>query len=164
MVHPPRPWLLSTPHQHHSPTRSDPPLQHSSQSKFQKLITDRPPIEEVQNIHCAARSFSSLLLNAAKASIPLGRLGCPPKVWWCKEAELAVRDRQRARSELHRSEVHRLAYVEASRRAYSVISRAKSETWQTTCNNLSPHSTPRAVFNFSILLLVKRVPSATRIS
>jgi len=38
-----------------------------------------PPIEEAQNIYCAARSFSSLLLNAAKASIPFGRLAVPLK-------------------------------------------------------------------------------------
>ena len=46
----------------------------------------------------------------------------------------------------HRSESHRLRYIDASRRASSVISRAKSATWQTTCSNLSPRSDPRAVF------------------
>ena len=42
----------------------------------------------------------------------------------------------------HRSESHRLRYIDASRRASSVISRAKSAT----CFNLSPRSDPRAVF------------------
>ena len=46
----------------------------------------------------------------------------------------------------HRSESHRLRYIDASRRASSVISRAKSATWQATCSNLLPHSHPRAVF------------------
>ena len=46
----------------------------------------------------------------------------------------------------HRSESHRLRYIDASRRASSVISRAKSATWQATCSNLSPRSDPRAVF------------------
>ena len=46
----------------------------------------------------------------------------------------------------HRSELHRLRYIDASRRASSVISRAKSATWQATCSNLSPRSDPRAVF------------------
>ena len=46
----------------------------------------------------------------------------------------------------HRSELHRLRYIDASRRASSVISRAKSATWQATCSNLSPCSDPRAVF------------------
>jgi len=47
--------------------------------EIQKFITDHPPspIEETQNIHCAALFFSSLLLNAAKVSISFGRLGCP---------------------------------------------------------------------------------------
>jgi len=51
------------------------------------------------------------------------------------------------RFEAHCSDAHRLTYVEASWRASSVISRAKTENWQATCNNLSPHSTLRAVFN-----------------
>ena len=46
----------------------------------------------------------------------------------------------------HRSESHRLRYIDASRRASSVISRAKSATCQATCSNLSPRSDPRAVF------------------
>ena len=46
----------------------------------------------------------------------------------------------------HRSDSHRLRYIDASRRASSVISRAKSATCQATCSNLSPRSDPRAVF------------------
>ena len=46
----------------------------------------------------------------------------------------------------HQSEAHRLRYIDASRRASSVISGAKSATWQATCSNLSPRSDPRAVF------------------
>ena len=69
-----------------------------------------------------------------------------PKAWWSQEAESAVRERRRARSVAHRSESHRLRYIDASRRASSVISRAKSATWQATCSNLSPRSDPRAVF------------------
>ena len=57
-----------------------------------------------------------------------------------------MREQRRARSEAHQSEVHRLRYIDASRRASSVISRAKSSTWQATCSNLSPRSDPCAVF------------------
>ena len=98
------------------------------------------------NIHQAARSFSLFLVEAAKASIPFGCLGHSPKAWWSQEAESAVRERRRARSEAHRSEAHRLRYIDASRRAFSVISKAKSATWQATCSNLSPRSDPCAVF------------------
>ena len=52
-----------------------------------------------------------------------------------------MRERWRARSE-----AHRLRYIDVSRRASSVISRAKSPTWQATCTNLFPRSDPRAVF------------------
>ena len=57
-----------------------------------------------------------------------------------------MRERWRACSVAHRSESHRLRYIDASCRAFSVISRAKSATWQVTCSNLSPCSDPRAVF------------------
>ena len=93
------------------------------------------------NIHQAARSFSLFLVEAAKASIQFGRLGRSPKAWWSQEAESAVREQWRALSE-----AHRLRYIDASRKASSVISRAKSATWQATCFNLSPRSDPRAVF------------------
>jgi len=81
------------------------------------------PHHHVEAARRWCRYFLFLLLNAAKASIPFGRLGRSPKAWWSEEAELAVRDRWGARSE-----AHRLAYVQASRRASSVISMAKTET------------------------------------
>ena len=56
----------------------------------------------------------------------------------------------------HRSESHRLRYIDASRRASSVISRAKSATWQATCSNLSPRSDPRAVFRLLNAISGKR--------
>jgi len=112
--------------------------------EFEKFIIDHPPlpIEEMQNIHCAAQSFS-LLLNAAKVSVPFGCLVRSPKAWWSEEAELAMKDRRRAYSEVHRSKAHRLAYVEASRRASSVIS---------TC---LPAQTP-VLFSTSLTLLLAR--------
>ena len=107
---------------------------------YQSYIAEHLPSLDVDavNIHQAARFFSLLIVEAAKASIPFGRLGRFPKAWWSQEAESAVRERRRARSEAHRSESHRLRYIDASRRASSVISRAKSATWQATCSNLSP--------------------------
>ena len=57
-----------------------------------------------------------------------------------------MREQWRARSEAHQCEAHRLRYIDASRRASSVISRAKSATWQATCSNLHPRSDPCAAF------------------
>ena len=115
---------------------------------YQSYIAEHLPSLNVDavNIHQAARSFSLFLVEAAKASIPFGRLGLSPKAWWSQEAESAVRERRRARSEAHRSEAHRLRYIDASSRASSVISRAKSTTWQATCSNLSSRSNSCAVF------------------
>ena len=115
---------------------------------YQSYIAEHLPSLDVDalNFHQAVRSFYLLLVKAAKASIPFGRLGCSPKAWWSQEAESAVRERRRACSVAHRSESHRLRYIDASRRASSVISRAKSATWHATCSNLSPRSDPCAVF------------------
>ena len=105
--------------------------------------------------------FSLFLVEAAKASIPFGRLGRSPKAWWPQEAEPAVRERRRARSVAHRSESHRLRYIDASRRASSVISRAKSATWQVTCSNLSPVLILALSSGFSMPSRAKRTPPKT---
>jgi len=70
---------------------------------------------------------------------------------------LAAQDRQRARSE-----AQDLAYVKALRRASSVISRAKAETWQATYNDLSPNSNPHAVFHLRSTVAGKKGSSATQ--
>ena len=115
---------------------------------YQSYIAEHLPYLDFDalNIHQAAHSFFFFLVEAAKTSIPFGRLGRSLKAWWSQEAKSAVRERRRARSVAHRSESHRLKYIDASRRASSVISRAKSATWQATCSSLSPRSDPRAVF------------------
>ena len=40
----------------------------------------------------------------------------------------------------------RQVYISASRRASSVIAKAKAEAWQTTCSSLSPKSNPKSVY------------------
>ena len=97
---------------------------------YQSYIAEHLPSLDVDalNIHQAAHSYSLFLVEAAKASIPFGRPGRFPKAWWSQEVESAVRERWRARSAAHRSESHRLRHIDASRRASSVISRAKSAT------------------------------------
>ena len=115
---------------------------------YQSYINEHLPSLNVDavNIYQTARSFPLFLVEAAKASIPLGCLGRSPIAWWSQEAESAVRERRKAGSEAHRSEAHRLRYIDVSRRASSVISRTKSATWQANYSNLSPHSDLRAVF------------------
>ena len=79
----------------------------------------------------------SLSLNAAKSSIPFGHIKRPPKAWWSDEVESAVSERRKAFAAAHRSDEDRQAYISASRRASSVITKAKTEAWQTTCSFLS---------------------------
>ena len=96
-----------------------------------------PSAEEYSSLSLssAATLFTSLTLNAAKSSIPFGRIKRPPKAWWSPEVEQAVSERRKAFAAAHRSDEDRQAYISASRRASSVIAKAKAEAWQTTCSS-----------------------------
>ena len=97
-----------------------------------------PSAEEYSSLSSAAALFTFLALNAAKSSIPFGRIKSSPKAWWSAEVESAVWERRKAFAAAHRSDEDRQAYISASRRSSSVI--AKAEAWQTTCSSLSPKS------------------------
>ena len=106
-----------------------------------------PTAEEYSSLSfsSAAALFTFLTLNAAKSSIPFGRIKRRPKAWWSAEVEQAVSERRRAFAAAHRSDEDRQAYISASRRASSVIAKAKAETWQTTYSSLYPKSNPKSV-------------------
>ena len=106
-----------------------------------------PSAEEYSSLSLssAAALFISLTLNAAKSSIPFGRIKRPPKAWWSSEVEEAVSERRKAFDTAHRSDEDRPTYISASRRASSVIAKAKAEAWHTTCSSLSPKSNPKCV-------------------
>ena len=97
------------------------------------------------SLSSASALFTSLALNAAKSSIPFGRIKRPPKAWWSAEVEQAVSERRKAFATAHRSDEDRQAYISTSRRASSIIAKAKAEAWQTTCTSLSPKSNPKSV-------------------
>ena len=126
--------------------------------KFQKARWDGfasyfdchcPSAEEYSSLSLssAAALITSLTLNAAKSSIPFGRIKRPPKAWSSAEVEEAVSERRKAFSAAHRSDEDRQAYISAFRRASSVIAKAKAEAWQTTCSSLSPWSNPKSVYS-----------------
>ena len=62
----------------------------------------------------------------------------------------------------HRSDEDRQTYISASRRASSVIAKAKTEAWQTTCSSLSPKSNPKSVH--SLLRSIAGSPSSSSFS
>ena len=111
------------------------------------------------SLSSAAALFTSLALNAAKSSIPFGRIKRPSKAWWSAEVEQAVSERRKAFVAAHRSDKDRQAYIYASRRASSVIAKAKDEAWQTTCTSLSPRSNPKSVH--SLLCSIAGSPSSS---
>ena len=79
-----------------------------------------PSAEEYSSLSLssAAALFTSLALNvalnAAKSSIPFGRIKRPPKAWWSAEVESAVSERCKAFAGAHRSDEDRQAYISAS--------------------------------------------------
>ena len=109
----------------------------------------------------AAAFFTSLALNVAKSSIPFGRIKRHLKAWWSAEVEEAVSERRKAFAAAHRSDEDRQAYISASRRASSVVAKAKAkaEAWQTTCSFLSPRSNPKSVH--SLLCSIAGSPSSS---
>ena len=115
-----------------------------------------PSAEEYSSFSIAAALFTSLALNAAKSSIPFGRIKRPFKAWWSAEVEGAVSERCKAFAAAHRSDEDRQAHITASRRALSVI--AKAEAWQTICFSLSPKSNPKTVY--SLLRSIAGSPSS----
>ena len=108
-----------------------------------------PSAEEYSplSLSSAAALFTSLALNAAKSSIPFGRFKRPPKAWWSPKVESAVSEMRNAFAAAYRSDEDRQVYVSASRRALSVIAKAKAEAWQTTCSSLSPKSNPKSAYS-----------------
>ena len=73
--------------------------------------------------------------------------------------EEAVSERRKAFAAAHRNDEDRQAYISASRRASSVIAKAKAEAWQTTCSSLSPKSNPKSVH--SLLRSIAGSPSSS---
>ena len=61
----------------------------------------------------AAALFTSLILNAAKSSIPFGRIKRHPKAWWSAEMEGAVGERRKAFAAAHRDSGDGQAYISA---------------------------------------------------
>ena len=61
--------------------------------------------------------------------------------------EEAVSERRKAFAAAHRSDKDRQAYIFTSRRASSVIAKAKAKAWKTTCSSLSPKCNPKSVFS-----------------
>ena len=89
------------------------PNEHPPSFNFQKACWDDfasnfdydcPSSEEYLSLSLssAAALFTSVALNAAKSSIPFGRIKCPPKAWWSAEVEQAVSERRKAFAAAHR--------------------------------------------------------------
>ena len=73
--------------------------------------------------------------------------------------EGAVGERRKAFAAAHRYDEDRQAYISASRRASSVISKAKAEAWQTTYSSLSIKYNPKSVH--SLLRSIAGSPSSS---
>ena len=141
------PILLSVPLSPIYPPNERPPSFNFQKARWDDFASyfdsHCPSAEEYSSLSSAAALFTSMALNAAKSSIPFGRIKRHPKAWRPAEVEQAISERRKAFATAHRSDEDRQAYISASRRASSVI--AKAEAWQTTCSSLSPRSNPKSV-------------------
>ena len=70
-----------------------------------------------------------------------------PIALWSAVVEDAVSERRKAFAAPHRSDEDRQAYISASRRASSLVAKAKTEAWQTICSCLSPKFNPKTVYS-----------------
>ena len=122
-----------------------------------------PSAEEYSSLSLssAAALFTSLALNTAKSSIPFDCIKCPPKAWWSPEVEQAVSERRKAFAAAHRSNRDRQAYIFASRCASSVMTKTKTEAWQTTCSSLSHLNLTLHLYTFSFALLLAHLSSSS---
>ena len=141
------PILLSIPLSPVFHPNERPPSFNFQKARWDDFDSHCPSAKEYSShsLSSAAALFTSLTLNAAKSSIPFSRIKRPPKAWWSPEVEEAVGERRKAIAAAHRSDEDHQAYISASRRASSVIAKAKAEAWQTTCSSLSPRSNPKPV-------------------
>ena len=146
------PILLSVPFSPVSCPNEHPPSFNFPKARWDDFVSyfdsHCPSAEEYSPLFLfsAAALFTSLVLNAAKSSIPFGRIS-HPKAWWYAEVEGAVSERRKAFAAAHRIGEDRQAYVSVSRRASSVIAKAKAEAWPTICFSLSPKSNPKTVYS-----------------
>ena len=155
------PILLSIPLSPVFRPNERPPSFNFQKARWDGFASHCPSAEEYSSLSLssAAALFTSLTLNAAKSSISFGRIKRHPKAWWSAEVEQAVGERCKAFAAAHRSDEYRQAYISASRRASSVIAKAKAEAWQTTCSSLSPRSNPKSVH--SLLRSIAGSPSSS---
>ena len=108
-----------------------------------------PSAEEYSSLSLSSATAlcTSLALNAAKFFIPFSHIKRHPKAWWSTEVKEAVSERCKAFAAAHRSDEDCQAYISASQRALSVITKPKTEAWQTTCSSLSPKFNPKTVYS-----------------
>ena len=118
-----------------------------------------PSAEEYLSLSSPAALFTSLALNAAKSSIPFGRIKRQPQAWWSAEVEEAVCERRTALAAAHKSHKDCQAYISASRHASSIITKAKAVAWQATRSSFSAKSERK--FVYSLLRSVAGSSSST---
>ena len=85
-----------------------------------------PFSEKYSSLSSASALFTFLTLNAAKSSIPFGRIKPQPNAWWSAEVEEAVSERRKAFPSIYRSNDVRQALISSFRHASSVIAKAEA--------------------------------------
>ena len=77
--------------------------------------------------------LTSLALNVAKSSTPVGGINGQPQAWWSPKVKDQVSESRRAIAAAHRSDEDCQAYISVSRNASSGIVKTKAEARQAIC-------------------------------
>ena len=109
------------------------------------------------SLFSAATLFTSLALNAAKPSIPFGRIKRPPKAWWSAKVEDPVSERRKTFTDAHRSDEYRQPYISASRRALMSLPRPRLRHGRRLALLSRPNQTLN-LYTFSFALLLALLP------
>ena len=99
----------------------------------------------IQLLDSIANEFTEVILVAARASIPLRKLGGRPKPWWSpelKELRKEMLKAQRALKKDYKSYSLVQAYLQARNSYFQAIKQAKRDHW----NNFLEKEDPKSIF------------------
>ena len=117
-----------------------------------RQVTDKKlekKIRGIKSIETASKRLAKILVQAAENASPLAPPRKNAKVWWCPEAEEAVKERREAREALKRDpgneELMGLCALK-SRQAKDTVKRAKLKTWAKHCEEMETATDSRRLY------------------
>ena len=106
-------------------------------------------LRRIKSIETASKRLAKIIVHAAENASPLTPQRKNAKVWWCPEAEEAVKERKEAREALKANpgneELMGLCVLK-SRQAKETIKQAKLKTWARHCEEMETTADSRKLY------------------